>query len=141
MVNRVNSCYRFANVRERFSAIVERFEVSSHELREAFVTRNLPPILQIRPQKRAQNTGQAFSSHESRKAFVQFVTPFHGALLGGSWGGGRVSCGLARCFRGVPNCPRDTVGQVSGTGVRPKNRLWRGEYRGQSGTWCHIGGG
>ena len=77
-------------VRERFSAIVERFEVSSHELREAFVTRNLPPILQIRPQKRAQNTGQAFSSHESRKAFVQFVTPFRGALLGGSWGGGRV---------------------------------------------------
>ena len=43
MVNRVNSCYRFANVRERFSAIVERFEVSRHKLREAFVPRNLPP--------------------------------------------------------------------------------------------------
>ena len=84
-------------VRERFSAIVERFEVSSHELREAFVTRNLPPILQIRPQKRAQNTEQAFSRHKTREAFVQFVTPFRGGVgisggfVGYCWG-----------FRGCP---------------------------------------
>ena len=83
-----------------------------------------PPILQIRPQKRAQNTGQAFSSHESRKAFVQFVTPFRGgrwgghwwALVGVSWGGGRFSWGFRGGHRDTAGTDQPVLGLKTGYG-------------------------
>ena len=75
-------------VRERFSAIVERFEVSSHELREAFVTRNLPPHLTDKAPKKGTKYRTGLFESRITKGFCAIRDSISWGIAGGFVGRG-----------------------------------------------------